>query len=71
MYGVATYLKMVKKGATISEILEFIGGLFFVPLKGGIGGLTKDILAQACAELIPLPWAVICTWFKSIGSHFE
>lgn len=43
MYGVTAYLKMVKKGATASEILEFIGGLFFVPLKGGMGENLKEI----------------------------
>lgn len=43
MHGVTAYLKMVKKGATTSEILEFIGDLFFVPLKGGMGENSKQI----------------------------
>ena len=46
MYGVAAYLKMVKKGASTSEILEFIEGLLFMPLKGGIGENQNKLRCQ-------------------------
>ena len=43
MYGVTTYLKVVKKWVIASEIPEFIRGLFFAPLKGGISENLKWI----------------------------
>ena len=42
-----------------------------MPLKGGIGGLTKDILAQACAELYSSAVGCFCKRDSSrLGNRF-
>ena len=60
MYGVTTYLKVVKKWVIASEILEFIGDLFFAPLKGGI---TANYIWQGNLYYILLTFLMIVNFF--------